>query len=240
MQSNRGEKQSAHVSLHTSTYSKRITKQEVSKQSLLLISGRQFAWNGFIKILFELLEFVDPRFNTDSMSAENVPDLKARVKIKMEQVARKEKRAHTSTTDAVLPSAGELEPSTSKKAKRSLGSFFKSSAAVPPASTAVQLEGTIEAEVFFGSVHLCFACRTRSRLERELHCHNMKRGNPNKKPSGAHWNRRRKREEEKLQENRGALLKYLGNPTPTTAQPESTASLPVAGEFSHVFCDIAC
>ncbi|XP_010789669.1 flocculation protein FLO11-like, partial [Notothenia coriiceps] len=58
----------------------------------------------------------------------------------------------------------------------------------------------------------------------------MKRGNPNKKPSGAHWKRRRKGEEEKLQENRGALLKYLGNPTPTTAQPESTASLPVAGE----------
>ncbi|KAJ4948758.1 hypothetical protein JOQ06_020281 [Pogonophryne albipinna] len=64
----------------------------------------------------------------------------------MEQVARKEKRAHASTTDAVLPNAGEAEPSTSKKAKRSLGSFFKSSAAVPPASTAVQLEGAIEAE----------------------------------------------------------------------------------------------
>ncbi|KAK5929925.1 hypothetical protein CgunFtcFv8_011114 [Champsocephalus gunnari] len=65
----------------------------------------------------------------------------------MEQVARKEKRAQASTTDAVLPSAGEAEPSTSKKAKRSLGSFFKSSAAVPPASTAVQLEGAIEADV---------------------------------------------------------------------------------------------
>lgn len=60
-----------------------------------------------------------------------------------------EKRVQASTTDAVLPSAGEAEPSTSKKAKRSLGSFFKSSTAVPPgpASTAVQLEGAIEAEV---------------------------------------------------------------------------------------------
>lgn len=56
-----------------------------------------------------------------------------------------EKRAHASTTDDVLQSAGEAEPS--KKAKRSLGSFFKSSAAVPPASTAVQLECAIEAEV---------------------------------------------------------------------------------------------
>ncbi|KAK1905234.1 Zinc finger BED domain containing protein 1, partial [Dissostichus eleginoides] len=76
--------------------------------------------------LLDITSFVDPRFKTDYMS---------------------EKRAHASTTDAVLPSAGEAEPFTSKKAKRSLGSFFKSSAAVPPASTAVQLEGAIEAEV---------------------------------------------------------------------------------------------
>ncbi|KAI4815630.1 hypothetical protein KUCAC02_005768 [Chaenocephalus aceratus] len=104
---------------------------------------------GIDKELLNITSFIDPRFKTDYMSAEKVPDIKARVKIEMEQVARKEKRAQASTTDAVLPSAGEAEPSTSKKAKRSLGSFFKSSTAVPPgpASTAVQLEGAIEAEV---------------------------------------------------------------------------------------------
>ncbi|KAJ4945987.1 hypothetical protein JOQ06_023665 [Pogonophryne albipinna] len=92
--------------------------------------------------LLDITSFIDPRFKTDYMSAEKVPDIKARVKIEMEQVARKEKRVQASTTDAVLLSAGEAEPSTSKKAKRSLGSFFKSSTAVPPgpASTAVQLE----------------------------------------------------------------------------------------------------
>ncbi|KAJ4921825.1 hypothetical protein JOQ06_022580 [Pogonophryne albipinna] len=81
--------------------------------------------------LLDITSFIDPRFKTDYMSAEKVPDIKARVKIEMEQVARKEKRVQASTTDAVLPSAGEAEPSTSKKAKRSLGSFFKSSTAVP-------------------------------------------------------------------------------------------------------------
>ncbi|KAJ4918319.1 hypothetical protein JOQ06_022404, partial [Pogonophryne albipinna] len=118
--------------------------------------------------LLDITSFIDPRFKTDYMSAEKVPDIKARVKIEMEQVARKEKRVQASTTDAVLPSAGEAEPSTSKKAKRSLGSFFKSSTAVPPgpASTAVQLESAIEAERLF-TLETC--CGYGYGLARDLH-----------------------------------------------------------------------
>ncbi|KAJ4930284.1 hypothetical protein JOQ06_019289, partial [Pogonophryne albipinna] len=51
----------------------------------------------------------------------------------------------------------------------------------------------------------------------------MKRGNPNKNPSGAHWKRRRKREEEKLQENRGENVSLL----PVPSEPAATQS---AGE----------
>ena len=57
-----------------------------------------------------------------------------------------EKRACVSTTDAVLQSAAEAEPSALKKRKQSLGSFFKSRA-VPPASSTVQLEEAMEAEL---------------------------------------------------------------------------------------------
>lgn len=37
--------------------------------------------------LLDITSFLDPRFKTDYISAENVPDIKERVKIEMEQVA---------------------------------------------------------------------------------------------------------------------------------------------------------
>ncbi|XP_041841404.1 zinc finger BED domain-containing protein 4-like [Melanotaenia boesemani] len=42
--------------------------------------------------LMDITSFLDPRFKTDYISAENVPHIKERVTIEMEQVARKEKR----------------------------------------------------------------------------------------------------------------------------------------------------
>lgn len=41
------------------------------------------------KELLDIVSFLDPRFKTDYIRAENVPDIKERVRIEMEQVARK-------------------------------------------------------------------------------------------------------------------------------------------------------
>ncbi|KAL1023621.1 hypothetical protein UPYG_G00043640 [Umbra pygmaea] len=92
--------------------------------------------------LMDINSFLDPRFKTDYISAETVPDIKERVKIEMEQ----EKRAHVSTTDPMPQGAAEAEPSTTGKGKRSLSSFFKSKA-VPPSSSTTQLEDAIKAEL---------------------------------------------------------------------------------------------
>ncbi|XP_061918596.1 E3 SUMO-protein ligase ZBED1-like [Entelurus aequoreus] len=97
--------------------------------------------------LLDIASFLDPRFKTDYIRAENVPDIKERVRIEMEQVARKEKRARVSTTEAMPQGAAEAEPSTVGKGKRSLGSFFKSRPSVPPPSTTMQLEDAINAEL---------------------------------------------------------------------------------------------
>lgn len=96
--------------------------------------------------LLDITSFLDPRFKTDYISAENVPVIKDRVKIEMEQVARKEKRARVSTTDPMPQGAAEAGPSTTGKGKRSLGSFFKSKAVPPPSST-MQLEDAIGPEL---------------------------------------------------------------------------------------------
>ncbi|XP_060774450.1 E3 SUMO-protein ligase ZBED1-like [Neoarius graeffei] len=96
--------------------------------------------------LLDITSFLDPRFKTAYISEENVPYIKDRVKMEMEQVAQKEQRACV-TTHPMPPSAAEEPPSTSTgKQKRSLASFFKSKA-VPASSSTVQLEDTIKAEL---------------------------------------------------------------------------------------------
>ncbi|XP_051798998.1 zinc finger BED domain-containing protein 4-like [Acanthochromis polyacanthus] len=95
--------------------------------------------------LLDITLFLNPRFKTDYIRAENVPKIKDRVKTEMEEVARKEKRARVSTTDAMSQGATEAAPFTKGKGKRSLSSFFKSKA-VPPSST-LQLEDAIKAEL---------------------------------------------------------------------------------------------
>ncbi|XP_063732505.1 E3 SUMO-protein ligase ZBED1-like isoform X1 [Eleginops maclovinus] len=94
--------------------------------------------------LLDITSFLDPRFKKSYISEENVPYIKDRVKMEMEQVAQKEQRACVTTHPMPL-SAEEEPPSTSTKRKRSLGSFFKTKAV--PASSTVQLEDTIKAEL---------------------------------------------------------------------------------------------
>ncbi|XP_063742455.1 E3 SUMO-protein ligase ZBED1-like [Eleginops maclovinus] len=94
--------------------------------------------------LLDITSFLDPRFKKSYISEENVPYIKDRVKMGMEQVAQKEQRACVTTHPMPL-SAEEEPPSTSTKRKRSLGSFFKTKAV--PASSTVQLEDIIKAEL---------------------------------------------------------------------------------------------
>ncbi|XP_070835535.1 zinc finger BED domain-containing protein 4-like [Chaetodon trifascialis] len=87
-----------------------------------------------IQELLDVACFLDPRFKTQYISTDNIPAIKTRLKTEMEMRSR--------TETAQMPqSAQPVE----EKVKRSLGSFFKTSAASP--SLPVKLEDVTEAEV---------------------------------------------------------------------------------------------
>ncbi|XP_030224922.1 zinc finger BED domain-containing protein 1-like [Gadus morhua] len=118
-----------------------LTK-EIKSRALHYIVGKYS--DPVTQELLDITSFLDPRFKTTYISEENVQFMKDRVKMEMEQVAQKEQRACVTTHPMPL-SAEEEPPSTSTKRKRSLGSFFKTKAI--PASSTVQLEDTIKAEL---------------------------------------------------------------------------------------------
>ncbi|XP_041849218.1 E3 SUMO-protein ligase ZBED1-like [Melanotaenia boesemani] len=119
-----------------------LTK-EIKSRALVYIEDKYS--NPATQELMDMTSFLDPRFKTDYISAENVPHIKERVKIEMEQVARKEKRL-VSAPQMHHQGAAKADPSTTGKGKRSLGSFFKSKV-VPPLSFTMELEDAIKAEL---------------------------------------------------------------------------------------------
>ncbi|KAL6465097.1 hypothetical protein MHYP_G00252300 [Metynnis hypsauchen] len=87
--------------------------------------------------LLDTASFLDPRFKTNYIGKENIPAVKARMKAEMEEGARKEKRSRVTETQSLTASP--------EKPKRSLGSYFKSTAMSQDSS--VQLNDAIETEL---------------------------------------------------------------------------------------------
>ncbi|XP_034446787.1 uncharacterized protein LOC117764819 [Hippoglossus hippoglossus] len=94
-----------------------------------------------IQELLDVACFLDPRFKTQFISTDNIPAIKTRLKTEMVDLAKRtyhrDKRSRTETVPQSAQPLGE-------KAKRSLGSFFKTSAASP--SLPVKPEDAAEAE----------------------------------------------------------------------------------------------
>ncbi|KAL6485907.1 hypothetical protein MHYP_G00052990 [Metynnis hypsauchen] len=97
-----------------------------------------------IQELLDVASFLDPRFKTQYITAENIPIIKTRLKTEMLESARRaynqEKRCRTETT----PRPQNELPS-GEKVKKSLGSFFKTAAA--SSASPVQPEDVAEAEL---------------------------------------------------------------------------------------------
>ncbi|XDV25695.1 hypothetical protein PO909_029568 [Leuciscus waleckii] len=93
-----------------------------------------------IQELLDVACFLDPRFKIQYISTDNIPAIKTRLKTEMVELAQQEKRSRTETVQ--MPQSAQP---LGEKAKRSLGSFFKTSAAPP--SLPVKLEDVAEAEV---------------------------------------------------------------------------------------------
>uniref|UniRef100_A0A669C519 HAT C-terminal dimerisation domain-containing protein n=1 Tax=Oreochromis niloticus TaxID=8128 RepID=A0A669C519_ORENI len=94
--------------------------------------------------LLDVASFMDPRFKTQYISADNLPAIKARLKTEMVESARRthnqEKRSRTETAQN-SPSA----QASGGKAKKTLGSLFKTSAA--SSALPLPLEDVVEAEL---------------------------------------------------------------------------------------------
>ncbi|XP_061585714.1 E3 SUMO-protein ligase ZBED1-like [Cololabis saira] len=94
-----------------------------------------------IQELLDVASFLDPRFKTRYITADNIPTVKTRLKTEMLESARRaynqEKRSRTESTQSAQPSG--------EKVKKSLGSFFKT--AVASSASPVQPEDVAEAEL---------------------------------------------------------------------------------------------
>ncbi|XP_048094720.1 E3 SUMO-protein ligase ZBED1 isoform X2 [Alosa alosa] len=90
--------------------------------------------------LLDMACFVDPRFKASYINSDKVADIETRVMSEMEATAWKERRPADSGAQSVDPPSTTL-----KKARKSLGSFFKT--APIPVSPSVQLERAVEAEL---------------------------------------------------------------------------------------------
>ncbi|RXN13109.1 zinc finger BED domain-containing 1-like protein [Labeo rohita] len=92
--------------------------------------------------LLDMALFLDPRFKTNYIAADKLPNIKAKVMSDIKEISQKDAVNSESTTgrqniDTDLPSSA-------KKTKKSLGSFFKTVAAMP---VSLQLEEAIASEL---------------------------------------------------------------------------------------------
>ncbi|XP_026028480.1 zinc finger BED domain-containing protein 1-like [Astatotilapia calliptera] len=90
--------------------------------------------------LMDMACFMDPRFKVSYTSTDRVSDIKTRVMSEMEAVAQKERSSAEPEAQTDDPPSRPL-----KKAKKSLGSFFK--AAPIPTSSFMHLSQAVEAEL---------------------------------------------------------------------------------------------
>lgn len=94
--------------------------------------------------LLDTASFVDPRFKATYISAHNVPTIQEKVKTEMEKMSEAEVCRESQITETAEPTTSSA---VAKKQKRSLGSFFKGSEAIPSATPTLSLQQSLEAEM---------------------------------------------------------------------------------------------
>lgn len=94
--------------------------------------------------LLDTASFVDPRFKATYISAHNVPTIQEKVKTEMEKMSEAEVCRESQITETAEPTTSSA---VGKKQKRSLGSFFKGSEAIPSATPTLSLQQSLEAEM---------------------------------------------------------------------------------------------
>ncbi|XP_078023596.1 E3 SUMO-protein ligase ZBED1-like, partial [Epinephelus lanceolatus] len=95
-----------------------------------------------IQELLDVASFLDPRFKTQYITADNIPTIKTRLKTEMLESARRAYSQRSRTETTLRPQGAQ--PS-GEKLKKSLGSFFKT--AVASSASPMQLEDVTEAEL---------------------------------------------------------------------------------------------
>lgn len=94
------------------------------------------------QVLLDTATFLNPRFKTSYTDEDKLPNIKSRVMSDMEM------SSHKDTSESVINTCGENPdidlPPPGKKARKSLGSFFKKTSAMP---AALRLEEAIAAEL---------------------------------------------------------------------------------------------
>ncbi|XP_076832817.1 E3 SUMO-protein ligase ZBED1-like [Brachyhypopomus gauderio] len=95
-----------------------------------------------IQELLDVASFLDPRFKTQYITAENIPIIKTRLKTEMLESAR---RAYNQSCRTETTPRPQIELPSGKRVKKSLGSFFKTAAA--SSASPVQPEDVAEAEL---------------------------------------------------------------------------------------------
>ncbi|XP_039519610.1 E3 SUMO-protein ligase ZBED1-like [Pimephales promelas] len=92
--------------------------------------------------LLDIATFLDPRFKTNYTDEDKLPNIKARVMSDMDMSSHKDTYEPGSSTSRENPDIDLPPPG--KKARKSLGSFFKTTSAMP---AALQLEEAIASEL---------------------------------------------------------------------------------------------
>ncbi|XP_048053132.1 E3 SUMO-protein ligase ZBED1-like isoform X1 [Megalobrama amblycephala] len=92
--------------------------------------------------LLDMASFLDPRFKTNYIAVDKLPNIRAKVMSDMKEVSQKD--AVNSETTTGRENVDTDLPSSAKKTKKSLGSFFKTVSAMP---ASLQLEEAIASEM---------------------------------------------------------------------------------------------
>ncbi|KAK5600439.1 hypothetical protein CRENBAI_021736 [Crenichthys baileyi] len=97
-----------------------------------------------IQELLDVASFLDPRFKTQYITADNITNIKTRLKTEMLESARRTHNQETRSRIETTPRPQSAQPF-GEKVKKSIGSFFKT--AVVSSTSPMQLEDVAEAEL---------------------------------------------------------------------------------------------
>lgn len=89
--------------------------------------------------LLDMASLLDPRFKTHYISNEKIEDVKVRAVSELESLLAEQSSSQAGATVSASQEGAEADPAPAKKAKKTLGSFFKKTAAVSSACSEKEL-----------------------------------------------------------------------------------------------------